>query len=89
MKETKIITGNQSVAFYNNVDFCVGTGRLGLALTAEYLEQLAFVQREIGFKHIRGHGLFSDDVAIYQEYEEDGELKAEYNSTSSSGFISI
>ena len=81
MKETKIITGNQSVAFYNNVDFCVGTGRLGLALTAEYLEQLAFVQREIGFKHIRGHGLFSDDVAIYQEYEEDGELKAEYNYT--------
>ena len=81
MKETAKITGNESVGFYNNVDYCVGTGRLGLALTAEYLEELSFVQKEIGFRHIRGHGLFSDDVAIYHEYEEDGETKVEYNYT--------
>ncbi|WP_026836106.1 GH39 family glycosyl hydrolase [Eubacterium xylanophilum] len=69
------------VKFNNNVDYCVGTGRLGLALTDEYLRQLKFVQEEIGFKFIRGHGLFSDDVAIYQEYEEDGETRVEYNYT--------
>ena len=50
----------------NKVDFCVGTGRMGLALQKEYIEQLKFVQENIGFSHIRGHGLFSDDMAIYQ-----------------------
>lgn len=69
------------VEFHNNVDYCVGTGRLGLALCEEYLEELRFVQEEIGFKHIRGHGLFCDDVAIYHEYEENGETKVEYNYT--------
>ena len=67
--------------FNNNVDYCVGTGRLGLALTEEYLKELAFVQEKIGFSYIRGHGLFSDDVSIYHEYEEDGETKVEYNYT--------
>ena len=67
--------------FSNNVDYCVGTGRLGLALTNEYLKELAYVQEMIGFSYIRGHGLFSDDVAIYHEYEENGETKVEYNYT--------
>lgn len=70
------------VPFNNNVAFCVGTGRMGLALQKEYQEQLALVQEEIGFSHIRGHGLFSDDMAIYQEYtDEKGKKHAEYNFT--------
>lgn len=73
--------GNEEVTFHNNVDYCVGTGRMGLALTKEYLDQLKLVQSEIGFSHIRGHGLFCDDVAIYHEYEEDGVTKVEYNYT--------
>ena len=79
--EKTVIDINTRIPFNNNVDYCVGTGRLGLALTHEYLEQLKLVQQEIGFKYIRGHGLFSDDVAIYQEYEEDGVTKVEYNYT--------
>ena len=79
-KKIKINAKNR-VDFNNNVDFCVGTGRLGLALTEEYLDQLKFVQDEIGFKFIRGHGLFSDDLSIYHEYEEDDEIKIEYNYT--------
>ena len=55
---------------------------MGLALQKEYQEQLALVQEEIGFSHIRGHGLFSDDMAIYQEYtDEFGKKHAEYNFT--------
>lgn len=70
------------VSFHNNVDYCVGTGRMGLALHKEYWEQLAFVQKTIGFSYIRGHGLFCDDMAIYHEYEaEDGQKKQEYNFT--------
>ena len=79
--EKTVIDITNRIPFNNNVDHCIGTGRLGLALTAEYLEQLKFVQQEIGFSNIRGHGLFSDDVAIYHEYEEDGVTKVEYNYT--------
>ena len=79
--EKTIIDINNRIPFNNNVDYCVGTGRLGLALTAEYIEQLKLVQQEISFKNLRGHGLFCDDVAIYQEYEENGVTKVEYNYT--------
>ena len=75
------IDQNNRVKFNNHVDYCVGTGRLGLALTEEYLKELEFVQKMIGFSFIRGHGLFSDDVSIYHEYEENGETKVEYNYT--------
>lgn len=53
--------------FNNRMDFCVGTGRMGLALRKEYIDQLRLVQEYIGFDHIRGHGLFTDDMAIYQD----------------------
>lgn len=75
------VNPNKKYFFNNNVDYCVGTGRLGLALTQEYLKELEFVQKMIGFSYIRGHGLFSDDVSIYHEYEENGETKVEYNYT--------
>lgn len=76
-----VITEKSSAFFHNNVDYCIGTGRMGLALSKEYQDQLELVQEEIGFRHIRGHGLFCDDMAIYQEYEENGETRVEYNYT--------
>ena len=75
------INPDTRIPFYNNADYCIGTGRMGLALQKEYLEQLKLVQEKIGFKYIRGHGLFAEDMAIYQEYEENGVKKAEYNFT--------
>ena len=83
MKKHYDISGEAgAVKFNNRTDFCVGTGRMGLALQQEYQEQLKLVQEEIGFRYIRGHGLFSDDMAIYQEYEDPtGNRKAEYNFT--------
>ena len=67
IEKTYVISPGDRVDFKNNVDFCVGTGRMGLALQREYFEQLKLVQKYIGFKHIRGHGLFHDDMAIYRE----------------------
>lgn len=46
---------------------CVGTGRMNLALRADYQESLARLQREIGFDHLRGHGLLSDDMGVVRE----------------------
>jgi xylan 1,4-beta-xylosidase len=51
---------------------CVGTGRFELALRRDYQDSLAVIQREIGFRYIRGHGLFSDGMGIYQPYEYQG-----------------
>ncbi len=84
MKETKkyTVAPGTLLPFYNNADYCIGTGRMGLALTKEYMEQLKYVQEAIGFAHIRGHGLFCDDMAIYQEYtDENGSPAVEYNFT--------
>ena len=82
MKKQYEIKPQTSVLFNNNMDFCIGTGRMGLALHKEYYDQLKYVQEEIGFSHIRGHGLFCDDMAIYQEYtDDDGKVCAEYNFT--------
>ena len=75
------ISKDDQIAFNNNALFCIGTGRMGLALQKAYHDQLKFVQNKLGFKHIRGHGLFSDDMAIYQVYKENGEKKVEYNFT--------
>ncbi|MCL2176142.1 MAG: hypothetical protein FWB73_08875 [Treponema sp.] len=68
-----------NVAFNNNALFCVGTGRMNLALRHEYHNQLKKIQKDIGFSYIRGHGLLCDDMGIYHKYEKDGEKKSEYN----------
>jgi xylan 1,4-beta-xylosidase len=44
---------------------CVGSGHGALALRADYREHLARVQRDIGFKFIRGHGILDDDMSTY------------------------
>ena len=67
MKKEIIVRAGDRAAFRNLTDYCVGTGRVDLALHREYQEQMAAVQKECGFRHVRGHGLFSDQMGIYQE----------------------
>ena len=87
MGEIKIrVKAGDSAQFHNQVDYCIGTGRMGLALHKEYHDQLKLAQDYIGFQHIRGHGLFCDDMAIYQEHREnpwdkDSPYEVEYNFT--------
>lgn len=69
------------ITFHNNATLCIGTGRMNLALRKVYHDQLQKVQKDIGFAYIRGHGLFCDDMAIYQTYKEGEEEKVEYNFT--------
>ncbi len=68
--------------FTNHADVCVGTGRMGLALHKEYHNQLKMAQELCHFKHIRGHGLFTDDMAIYQHFtDRQGVVHEGYNFT--------
>lgn len=69
------------IGYFNEVFNCIGTGRLGLALHKEYCDELEYVQKKLGFKYIRGHGLFSDDIGIYQEKIIDNKKIVEYNFT--------
>ncbi|UFT98766.1 xylan 1,4-beta-xylosidase [Radiobacillus kanasensis] len=79
---SKIMVGNNiQQEFNDNWKYCIGTGRLGLALQQDYLDHLKLVQKVIGFTYIRGHGLLHDDIGIYREMEVDGEVKPFYNFT--------
>jgi hypothetical protein len=44
---------------------CIGAGRANEGLRADWLQQLALVQKEIGFRSIRMHGLLHDDTGVY------------------------
>jgi len=46
---------------------CVGAGHAGLLLRPANVEQLQLTHREIGFKYIRFHGIFADDMDAYRE----------------------
>lgn len=48
---------------------CITFGRAKEGLRADFQEQLKELQNEIGFEYIRFHGLFHDDMAVYDEGE--------------------
>ena len=45
----------------------VGAGRAAEGLRADWQEQLATVQKEIGFRYLRMHGLLGDEMGVYGE----------------------
>jgi xylan 1,4-beta-xylosidase len=51
-------------------EFCVGAGRANEGLRADWQRQLRRARQECGFRYIRFHGLFSDDMGVY--FEEKG-----------------
>ncbi|GAB1855457.1 cellulase family glycosylhydrolase [Flavobacteriaceae bacterium MHTCC 0001] len=51
---------------------CIGAGRANEGLRADWQEQLKMVKDDCGFKFIRFHGIFHDDMGVYRE-SEDGE----------------
>jgi len=48
-------------------NFCVGAGRANEGLRADWQRQLRRAHTECGFRYIRFHGLFDDDMGVYQE----------------------
>jgi xylan 1,4-beta-xylosidase len=55
---------------------CVGSCHALLALRADWQRQLARAQRELGFGHVRFHGLLSDDMGTL--VEQDGRLLSSF-----------
>jgi xylan 1,4-beta-xylosidase len=54
---------------------CVGAGRANEGLRADWQRQLTMARRECGFEYIRFHGLLTDDMGVYRDYNG----KPEYN----------
>jgi xylan 1,4-beta-xylosidase len=48
-------------------NFCVGAGRANEGLRADWQRQLRQARADCGFRYIRFHGLFCDDMGVYQE----------------------
>lgn len=60
--------------FFNE---CVGAGRANEGLRADWQQQLAYVKKECGFRYIRFHGLFTDDMGFYK-IDSDGNPQYSY-----------
>ena len=60
---------------------CVGTGEFVLGLRRDYLESLELAQSEIGFTHIRGHGLFHEWLGVHRPYDVAGHVGTRYSWT--------
>ena len=79
MKDYQVnVKAGDSASFNNQAAYCVGTGRMGLALHREYMDQLSAVQDMCHFKHIRGHGLFCEDMSIYNCFRTPDGVEHEY-----------
>lgn len=57
---------------------CVGTGRAREVLHADYRDSLDVVAQEIGFRGVRAHGLFHDDMGLVQPFDHRGQADLRY-----------
>jgi len=64
-----LVSGGPTSRMYN---FCVGAGRANEGLRADWQRQLRYAHDECGFRYIRFHGLFCDDMGVYQEDKNGG-----------------
>lgn len=55
-------------------EFCVGSCHAATALRADWQAQLARCQRELGFRYVRFHGLFNDDMSAARKKPFTGEI---------------
>lgn len=55
--------GSPLAHFWN---VCVGAGRAAEGLRAAWLEQMELAVKHCGFRYVRFHGLFHDDMFVYQ-----------------------
>lgn len=55
---------NQVIDYDKHWEFSVGSCHAALALREDYRRQLETVHRRLGFRYLRFHGLFNDDMSV-------------------------
>lgn len=48
-------------------NFCIGSCHAATALREDYRNQLKQVHNELGFRYVRFHGLFDDDMSVLRK----------------------
>jgi xylan 1,4-beta-xylosidase len=61
------ITNKQLPPLKHPWKFCIGAGRAYDLLRADLLDHLKILQKEIGYRYIRFHGLFHDDMDVVKK----------------------
>ena len=56
-----------TIPFPHTWEYCVGAGRANEGLRANWQKQLHFVSKTCGFKQVRFHGIFHDDMFVVRE----------------------
>ena len=59
-------------------NFCVGSCHGTTALRMDYRQQLEKCQRELGFRYVRFHGLFDDDMSVMKKSHVLGKAEDEF-----------
>ncbi len=59
----KLVKGPASTTWRH----CVGAGRVGEGLRADWQQQLQLCKNELGFEYLRCHGLLHDELGVYRE----------------------
>lgn len=72
MKNFTLDAKSPTTSLYKYWEMCVGSCHATTALREDYRKQLAQCQREIGFRFLRFHGLFDDDMSVlrYDSFED-------------------
>jgi xylan 1,4-beta-xylosidase len=60
----RVNVGNSTAEWLHYWERCVGSGHAALALRADYQSQLTQITQDLGFKQVRFHGLFVDDMSV-------------------------
>ena len=58
--DLKVVKGERSDIWRD----CVGAGRIGEGLRDTWRKQLAKCKKELGFRYLRAHGLFHDEMRV-------------------------
>ncbi len=61
--DCSVVKGPRSMVYKH----CVGAGRLGEGLRADWQAQLKTCKDAIGFQYLRCHGLLHDELGVYRE----------------------
>lgn len=64
MKEFTVNLNAGIKSFSKYWNFCVGSCHAATALRADWQEQIKKCHQELGFRYVRFHGLFGDDMNV-------------------------
>lgn len=76
--ELKAAKGDEGMPLAHFWSVCVGAGRANEGLRAGWLEHLEMVVKACGFRYVRFHGLFHDDMFVYREQQGEAVYNFQY-----------